>query len=535
MKIKPMIFLVVFFGVSFLLLFNCKKEVPTAIVLPTITTAELSYITSNTAKGGGNITNDGGSPITFRGVCWSTSPTPTISDSKTSDGTGTGSFTSSITGLLHGRTYFFRAYAANSMGTSYGNQITKSTTAVLPTINTATLSDITSTTATVRVNIIDDGGSPIISRGVCWSTSPTPTISDSKTSDGTGSGSFTSSMTGLIAGTTYYFRAYATNDIGTSYGGTSAVTVTVPDSSVAGDVFVTGWENNGNRSAVKVWKNGMQTSIVDGYTPITANSVFVSGNDVYVAGQQNGVAKVWKNGIPISLTDGKNYAEAYSVFVSSSDVYVAGWESNGTTYVAKVWKNGVPTSLTDGTSSSHAFSVFVSGSDMYVAGEQRPVAKVWKNGVPISLTDGTNYAEANSVFVSGSDVYVAGYEPNGTGWVAKVWKNGVPTSLTDGTKFAEANSVFVSGSDVYVAGYEFVSFTNPVGVAKVWKNGILTSLTDGTKSAAAYSVYVSGSDVYVAGFESNGTTYVAKVWKNGVPTSLTDGTKPANATSVFVK
>lgn len=94
---------------------------------PTVTTTSVSSISYNTATGGGNVTSDNGHSVTARGVCWSTSSNPTISDSHTSDGTGTGSFTSSITGLSEGTTYHVRAYATNSEGTAYGSDITFTT------------------------------------------------------------------------------------------------------------------------------------------------------------------------------------------------------------------------------------------------------------------------------------------------------------------------------------------------------------------------------------------------------------------------
>jgi hypothetical protein len=92
-----------------------------------LATTALSAITTTTATSGGNIASDGGTPVTARGVCWSTSPNPTIAGSKTADGTGTGIFTSNITGLVTGTTYFVRSYATNSTGTSYGNQLVFST------------------------------------------------------------------------------------------------------------------------------------------------------------------------------------------------------------------------------------------------------------------------------------------------------------------------------------------------------------------------------------------------------------------------
>ncbi len=89
---------------------------------PALSTAEVTEITQTTASSGGNITDDGGATVTARGVCWSTNHTPTINDSKTEDGTGTGSFTSNISGLEPNTTYYVRAYATNEVGTAYGEQ-----------------------------------------------------------------------------------------------------------------------------------------------------------------------------------------------------------------------------------------------------------------------------------------------------------------------------------------------------------------------------------------------------------------------------
>ena len=94
---------------------------PQPICPPILTTDTVSAITQTTAECGGNITSDGGAAVTVRGVCWSTGPSPTTADGKTTDGTGTGSFTSSLTGLTAGTSYYVRAYATNSVGTGYGS------------------------------------------------------------------------------------------------------------------------------------------------------------------------------------------------------------------------------------------------------------------------------------------------------------------------------------------------------------------------------------------------------------------------------
>ncbi len=116
-------------------------------------------------------------------------------------------------------TYYLRAFATNSVGTAYGNQVSFTTLQItLPTVTTSPVTNITATTATSGGNVTDDGGATVTARGVCWSTSQNPTISDFHTIDGSGTGIFVSQMTGLLLVTNYYVRAYATNSVGTAYG-----------------------------------------------------------------------------------------------------------------------------------------------------------------------------------------------------------------------------------------------------------------------------------------------------------------------------
>ena len=354
-------------------------------MIPTVSTTAISNIGQTTATGGGNVISECGSAVTARGVCWSTALAPTTANNHTSDGTGAGTFTSTITGLSSNTLYYLRAYATNSVGTSYGNEIsfttllaigdlyqggkvayilqpadpgysatfqkgliaalanqsagiewitggsTQSTlnghtltalgtgqantnfmmaqtgftggaakvcddyintetgtgvyndwflpskdelnllytqkTAIggfdwyvywsssegsatnavsqrfstgevyydskgaatshvravrsfptLPTVTTTAASSITTTTASSGGNVTSAGDYPVTERGVCWSTAISPTLSDSHTSDGSGPGIFTSALSGLSSGMTYYVRAYATNGVGTAYG-----------------------------------------------------------------------------------------------------------------------------------------------------------------------------------------------------------------------------------------------------------------------------------------------------------------------------
>jgi hypothetical protein len=194
--------------------------------LPVVSTTIVSEITSNSAVCGGEISSDGGAIVTARGVCWSTTGIPTISDYITSDGTGTGIFPSDLTGLKASTKYHVRAYATNIVETAYGVERIFDTTEGpgIPTITTTDVTDVTTNSAISGGNISDDGGAPVTERGVCWSISARPTTADNKTTDGNGTGSFTSTINGLTSGSKYHLRAYAKNSAGTAYGSDKSFT-----------------------------------------------------------------------------------------------------------------------------------------------------------------------------------------------------------------------------------------------------------------------------------------------------------------------
>ncbi len=194
--------------------------------LPTITTTSISNVLSTSASAGGTISLNGGTAVTKSGVCWSTNQDPTVLNSFTTDGSSTGTFTSTITNLTPLTIYYVRAYATNSVGTAYGNQIAFTTIAGLPTITTTSHSNVLTSSASSGGTISANGGAEVIASGVCWSTSQNPTILNSFSNDGLASGTFTSTLIGLSPGTLYYVRAYATNATGTSYGNQVTLTTT---------------------------------------------------------------------------------------------------------------------------------------------------------------------------------------------------------------------------------------------------------------------------------------------------------------------
>lgn len=197
---------------------GCKKE-PKVDPNVVITTDEVTSITPTSAVSGGEITYDGGKTITAYGVCWATKDTPTVSDNKTEDGDGIGKFTSTLTNLEPGTTYYVRAYAMNANGVFYGEAKTFSTGKVAPTVTTGQMKDVTFEDAYCGGTVTYNGGDVITAVGICWGTEENPDLEGAHTEDELAAdGTFVSHIEGLQADMTYYVRAYATNSIGTSYG-----------------------------------------------------------------------------------------------------------------------------------------------------------------------------------------------------------------------------------------------------------------------------------------------------------------------------
>jgi hypothetical protein len=190
--------------------------------LPTMTTQEVTAISATSATGNGNITSMGSPNPTQHGICWNTAGTPTTADNSTTEGaaSATGAFTSSITGLTANTSYYVRAYAINSAGTTYGDQVSFTALAHLPTVTTQAVTAITATSATGNGNITSLSSPNPTEHGVCWNATGTPTLSDSCTAEGaaTATGAFPSAVKGLSSSTAYYLRAYVTNNSGTAYG-----------------------------------------------------------------------------------------------------------------------------------------------------------------------------------------------------------------------------------------------------------------------------------------------------------------------------
>ncbi|PKV51198.1 putative repeat protein (TIGR01451 family) [Aquimarina sp. MAR_2010_214] len=282
----------------------------------------------------------------------------------------------------------------------------------------------------------------------------------------------------------------------TTTGNNSATSTITPTK-----IYIAGEALGGTDPDAILWKNGTATLLSPSTNNARANSIFVSGTDVYVTGIKNEFAVLWKNGSETSLSPSTSRAKGNSVYVSSGDVYVAGYQNDGVNAQARYWKNGVGTYLSytiTSTSSSVAEDITVVSGDVYVAGSAGVDAVYWRNGTRITLNTsaGSSFARAMAIKVIDNVVHVVGYEISPTGYSPRYWKNGVRTNLS-GTGRAYSIAVANNG-DVYIGGEN-----------QYWKNGSSTAI-----SGKAESTMIFNNDVYMTG----GTKY----WKNGVETIFTN-------------
>lgn len=484
--------------------------------LPTVTTTAVTDITASTAKSGGNVTNNGGYNVTARGVCWNTMGSPDLNDEHTTNGSGNGTYTSNITNLQLGTTYYVRAYATNSQGTSYGAEKTFSTPSGNVTIVFSEPTDITASSATCTANITDDGGAAIASRGFCWATTQYPTVDGQSVSLGMGNGSFTGTITGLQSATTYYVRAYAVNQAGTFYSTQHSFTTgsglpTVLTTAVS-EVTATSAKCGGN-----VTDNG-------GFN-VTARGICwntVGNPDLNGVHTNNGTG----NGTFIANMTGLNPSTTYHVraYATNSTGTVYGAEQTFTT------GNGMPQVTTGMVSNVTANSAVCSGnvtSDGGVAVTAKGFC--WSTAQYPTVSgmhsnEGGGMGSFNGSLTNlsiGTTYYVRAYATNNTGTaygdqMSFTTSNGLPTvttttpTLTDSTVATGGNVTSDGGFPVTARGVCYGSLPYPdlTGTYSHTTNG------SGTGYFASQFNLPGGSGLYYIrayATNANGTSYGEQV------------------------
>jgi hypothetical protein len=198
---------------------SCTKEMTEVRLEPTLATTQNMHVTADSATVVGFLVAQGDGFIE-RGVCYNTSATPTVDNSKvvyTAD-TPEATFEVVLSGLNYATKYYARAYATNEITTVYGEEVTFTTLPVVPVLSTTAITEITGNSAMTGGNITVSGGAEVTARGIVYDIVQNPTIAGTKTTDDKGVGEFVSTLSGLKGNTTYYARAYATNAAGTGYG-----------------------------------------------------------------------------------------------------------------------------------------------------------------------------------------------------------------------------------------------------------------------------------------------------------------------------
>ena len=407
-------------------------------IKPVVTTLEVTNIEWRTASVSGEVTDDGGLPETERGICWSTSHNPELSGDHVSNGTGAGNFTVDVTGLTVGTIYFVRAYAKNSVGVSYGDELSFETKAPeSPTVTTSLVTSISSKSAIGNGVVTTNGGMTLTEYGFFYGISPNPATTGTKlVATSIDAGSFTCLMDDLDEETTYYVCAYATNSMGTSYGDEVSF-VTLLDGIVNGVFSVSSsvqvYFSRGNlqyRASDGTWRFAERQYDCVGADNGNISSTYNGWIDLFCWGTSG-----WNSGV--------NCYQPWSTSTNATDYLIGGTESFDMieNYANADW--GVYNAISNGSNEAGQWRTLTRDEWCYVL-EGREASTL--NG-----TENARYAKANVVNVNGMivfpDIYVhpiGVIKPMGinqgvgnTGWIDNVY------SASDWMKMEAAGAVFL--------------------------------------------------------------------------------------------
>jgi hypothetical protein len=461
----------------------------TSPVVPTLTTAVITLITGNSATGGGNVTVGGGADVTARGICFGKNHNPSVTATKTSNGTGTGAFVSLLTGLKGNTVYYVRAYATNSAGTGYGPEATFTTLVDLPVVTTTAATAITKVSAVSGGEVTYDGGGTLTARGLAWSTTANPTIDGTVVLDsGTGISVFISNLTGLVLNTTYHVRAYATNSAGTAYGADISFT-TLADITklwIVGDY--NGWDNSDN--AKYIISTATSSGAAEGYVNLTTGSIKLATDHSW-----DNTHTFGDNGSGGLTNPGNN------ITVATTGYYLIKANLGTMTYSLTLTKWGVigdasPNGWNDETALTYnpALAVWTGGMPLTVAAMKFRANHSWDYNYGSDLADGTLSAGGANIPVSLAADYAITLDlshPNAYTYSMNRW--GVIGDATADTWNSDQNMTWDATNKVFTVTLDLVVGAIKFRANDAWDLNLGGDINALTSGGANISVTAAGN------------------------------------------
>jgi len=505
---------------------------------PDVTSSAASSVTGGNATLNGTVVGDGAAAITARGFVYSltaTNANPLLAGTGVTnivEGlTAVSAFTSVVTDLVAATGYSYRSYATTSEGTSYGAVQTFTTSAAAVPVLAATtvVNTITATTASSGYDVTDAGGVAITQSGIVWSTLTNPTVAlTTKTTQGVVTAAAvaaTSNLTGLLSGTLYYVRSYATNSVGTSYGSQTTFSTTSAAPSIQSKLI--SWQNLTTTTVNLKWVKGNGAQRIVVIKPATAIGVNPADASDYTADASFGGAGSAIDGTGKVVYEGTGTSVNVTGLTAGTIYYVKVYEFNGsgvsTLYAIADNTNNprnfttvsnapaVPTSLAVTAIDSVSFDV------SWVAADYTSLAKnsafsvftgecAWYNRTDIGLTTAFTFdgLSTNSNYFW----QMATYNNSGTSSYVNYTDATTPTAFTDGRIAPLANEAY-NTSLALTASIPVQETTNNTQMYLVWSGGT-TGLNSGTMTyiivAQPSSAGSIDSDVPVDGTVYTGNT-----------------------------
>ena len=429
---------------------------------PSVSSSNSQSQTSTSGYFNGNVTDDNGATVTSRGFKWGTTSNPTTS---VTVGSGNGTYNYNKTGLNSGTTYYYRAWATNSVGTTNGTVKNFTTSALAPTVTTSNAASILSSSATLGGNVTNANGATVTSRGIKWGATSNPTNS---ITIGSGTGVFTTSLGSLSSGTLYYFRSWATNSAGTTHGTVKSFTTSA---AAPTNISLTSTSVNENAGANATVGNLSATDADGG----TMNYAITSGG-----------ANLNINGSTLRATSSFNYETT-----TSQSVTIRVTDDGGLTYSKSFTIN-----VTDVNEAPSDITL----SNASVAENTGANATVGT----LSTTDPEGGAMTYTITAGGTDFNISGSTLRATNTFDYEGTNSysVTVRVTDGGSLTYDETFTINVSDVNEAPTG-ITLSNASVAENAGSNATVGSLsgTDPEADAITYTITAGGSD-----FNLDGTT-----------------------------